>query len=453
MSRSNTGSMMDVFGPYVTDAQFQLVLVALIAEDAYLAHRTIEHTLHREQRRLVLVDQVDLAELSEQVLDGAAQLLDLILALIDRIAPLQLEGKRASVLAQPGHPGQLAYEQQHPLDRAVDRVQIVERVDPLDGHGNGQQPVAAIRQRLAASFHRFCFIFSCSPGEPVPSFGFASVLLAVAGFSSVRFCRLLTGALAFGTGPVSRTFAKCSFSFSFTSTVPSAVRVGSDGSDGMIITGIDAMSMGGAGFGSMSTTGAGVLRFTGVFFGAWLMAVEEVEGKELVVMLVVVVVAVACSCCCLPRGDALLALAFILGCLDAMVTFSLAPTLAAPSSREDRSIPLGNMCGVCKVSPSTARRKGAVVRGISGKVGGDLSSVREETLLAPDSTARRNVSSNGFTFCRSSNSPTSSHLPINRVGVGVWSANSPPPAPFWGICRFRLRSCFFVCTLQYPSEG
>ena len=36
-----------------------------------------------------------------------------------------------------------------------------------------------------------------------------------------------------------------------------------------------------------------------------------------------------------------------------------------------------------------------------------------------NSTARRNVSSNGFTCCKSSNNPTSSQFRIKRVGVGV----------------------------------
>ncbi len=42
--------------------------------------------------------------------------------------------------------------------------------------------------------------------------------------------------------------------------------------------------------------------------------------------------------------------------------------------------------------------------------------------VAAASAARRNCSSNGLTFCRSWNRPTSSQLRMNRVGVGVSSS-------------------------------
>uniref|UniRef100_A0A2M4CCV3 Putative secreted protein n=1 Tax=Anopheles marajoara TaxID=58244 RepID=A0A2M4CCV3_9DIPT len=73
---------------------------------------------------------------------------------------------------------------------------------------------------------------------------------------------------------------------------------------------------------------------------------------------------------------------------------------------------LGKMWGVCRVSPSAIRFGTASALTVGTNSSDGVTDVR-------DSTARRNVSSKGFTFCRSSNRPTSSHLPIRRVGVGV----------------------------------
>lgn len=57
---------------------------------------------------------------------------------------------------------------------------------------------------------------------------------------------------------------------------------------------------------------------------------------------------------------------------------------------------------------------------ISLFIGGFACSEFVEIGVVFDSTALRNVSSNGFS-CNSSNNPTSSHCLNKRVGVGVWS--------------------------------
>ena len=46
----------------------------------------------------------------------------------------------------------------------------------------------------------------------------------------------------------------------------------------------------------------------------------------------------------------------------------------------------------------------------------------ERLPVLPHSTALLKVSSNGLTFCKSWNNPTSSQFLMNLVGVGVWSA-------------------------------
>lgn len=91
----------------------------------------------------------------------------------------------------------------------------------------------------------------------------------------------------------------------------------------------------------------------------------------------------------------------------------------------------GKTCGVCKVSSPVP------ISSMAGNFVSGALSIEPELF---SSTARRNVSSKGFTCCRSSKSPTSSHLTISRVGVGVWSANK---FDLLGNSRFSSISCFF----------